>query len=228
MATGHGGDASKLELSEETVVAALGALTLVANDTGSELSMKKWEENLHREGDSGLVVLNSGEGAGLVGRDGGVAGDDNTEHITLHGDTKGEGGDIEEKEVLGLVRGLASEDGSLDSGTVGNSLIGVDGLVQLTAVEVLRDEGLDLGDTGRATNKDDVVDLVTGHLGILENLLNGVKGGLEHSGVDLLETGTSDVGREVLTLHIFVRNNENERSRLSLPGRGSQPRWWSE
>ena len=183
LSTGHGGDASELELSEETIVAALGALTLVDG-----------------EGDSGLVVLDGGEDTRLVGGDGGVTGNDNTEDITLHGDTEGKRGDVEEKEVLGLLRGLASEDSGLDGSTVGNGLIGVDGLVELTATEELGDEGLDLGDTGGATDKDDVIDLVAGDLRVLQDLLDGVDGGLEESGVDLLETGTSEVGGEVLTL----------------------------
>lgn len=187
LATGHGGNTSELEFTEEPVVAALGTFTLVDG-----------------EGNSGLVVLNGGEDTRLVGGDGGVAGDDDTEDITLHGDTEGEGGDIEEEEVLGLVRGLAGEDGSLDGGTVGNSLIGVDGLVELAATEELGNERLDLGDTGGSTDEDDVVDLLAGDLGVLQDLVDGVDGGLELGGVDLLETGTGDVGGEVLTLESLI------------------------
>lgn len=66
LATGHRGDARELELAEETVVLALGALTLVDG-----------------ESDSGLVVLNGGEDTRLGGGDGGVAGNDNTEDVTL-------------------------------------------------------------------------------------------------------------------------------------------------
>lgn len=59
---------------------------------------------------------------------------------------------------------------------------------------------MDLGDTGRTTNKDNVVNLGGGDLGVLEDLLYGVNGRLESDGVDLLEPSTSDVGREVGTL----------------------------
>lgn len=45
--------------------------------------------------------------------------------------TSREGGDIEEEEVLGLLRRVSREDGGLDGSTVGNGLIGVDGLVGL-------------------------------------------------------------------------------------------------
>jgi hypothetical protein len=180
LATGHGGDARKLELAEQAVVLAGKALTL--------------EDG---EGDGGLVVLDGGEDTRLVGGDGGVAGENDTEDVTLHGDTEREGSDVEKEEVGGLVRGLVGEDGTLDGGTVSDGLVGVDRLVELAAVEVLRDERLDLGDTGRATNKDDVVDLGGGDLRVLEDLLNGLEGRLERGGVDLLETGTGDVRREV-------------------------------
>ena len=45
----------------------------------------------------------------------------------------------------------------MDSGTVGDGLIRVDGLVELLAVEVVLEELLDLGDTGGATDQDDLV-----------------------------------------------------------------------
>ena len=150
-------DASELELAEKTVVLALSAFTLI-----------------NGEGDSRLIVFDSCERTALVGWDGGVARHDDTKDVTLHGDTEGEGSNIKEKEVLGLVRSLTSENGGLNSGTVGNSLIRVDGLVQLAATEELRDHRLDLGDTSGTANEDDVVNLLAGHLGILENLLNGL------------------------------------------------------
>lgn len=183
LASGHRGDTRELELSKKSVVLALGSLTLV-----------------DREHDGSLVVLDGGEDSRLVGGDGGVSGKNNTEDVTLHGNTKGERGDIEKKEVGGLVGGLTGEDSSLDSGTVSNSLIGVDRLVELSATEVLGNERLDLGDTGRTTDKDNVVNLGSGDLGVLEDLVNGVNGGLESGGVNLLESGTGDVGREVGTL----------------------------
>ena len=90
--------------------------------------------------------------------------------------------------------------GGLDSGTVSDSLIGVDGLVELATTEVFRDEGLDLRDTSGAANKDDIIDLLAGHLSILQHTLHGVERRLEEGGVDLLEASTGDVSREVLTL----------------------------
>ena len=136
---GHGRNASELELAEQAVVAALGTLALV-----------------HREGDGRLVVLNSGEDTRLVGGDGGVTGNDDTEDVTLHGDTEGEGSDVEKEEVGGLVRCLAGENSGLNSSTVGNSLIGVDTLGRLLATEELLQELLDLGNTRRTTNENNL------------------------------------------------------------------------
>jgi hypothetical protein len=179
----HGRDGSKSELSEGGVVLAVDTLTLV-----------------DRELNGRLVVGNSGEGTLLESRDGGTAGNDGGEDVTLHGDTEREGADIQKQEVGGLLRGgLAGKDTGLDSGTIGNSLIGVDALLELLAVEQVAQHLLDLGDTGRTTDKDDLINLLLSDTRILENLLNGGNGVLEESGVDILETSTSDGGIEVLT-----------------------------
>jgi len=182
LSTGHGWDTRELEFTEKSVVLALGSLTLV-----------DWEH------DGSLVVLNSGEDSGFVGRNGGVSGEDDTEDVTLHGNTEGERSDIEEEKVGSLVGSLTSKDGSLDGGTVSDGLVRVDRLVELTTTEVLGNEGLDLRDTGRTTNEDDVVDLGSGDLGVLEDLVNRVNGRLESGGVDLFETSSGDVGGEVNT-----------------------------
>lgn len=174
---------SKLELSEQSVVLALSSFTFVDG-----------------EADGGLVVVNGGEGSALVAGDGGVSGEHDSEDVTLHGNTQGQGGDIQEDQVGGGGVGLSGEDGGLDGGSVGNSLIGVDGLVELSSTEELGDEGLDLGDTGGSSDEDDVLDLGGGDLGVLEDLLDGLDGGLEGNGVDLLESGSGDVGGEVNTL----------------------------
>lgn len=115
--------------------------------------------NLHRECNRGLVILDSRKCPRLVGRDGGVAGNDDTEYIALHGDTEREGSNVEEEHVLSLLAGLASENRSLNCSTVCNSLIRVDGLVELTAVEELADERLNLRNTGGTTDEHDIINL---------------------------------------------------------------------
>ena len=141
-------------------------------------------------------------------RDGLTAGNDGSEDVALHGDTKREGNDIEKEEVSSLGRGsLSGKDTSLDGGTVGNGLIGVDALLELLAVEEVAEELLDLGDTGRTTNKDDLVDLLLGDVGVLENLGNRVQSASKGLLVQILETSTGDVGVEVLTVEQRVDLN---------------------
>ena len=167
----------------------------------SESSEKKaMLKVVHREGDSGLVVLDCGEGSGFGGGDGGVAGNNDTEDITLHCDAEGQGSNVQKDKVMGLVRCLAGEDRSLDSSTISDSLIRIDGLVELATAEVLRHQRLNLGNTSGTTDEDNIVDLFTRHLGILKDTLDGVNGRFEHGSIDFLEPSPADVGREVLTL----------------------------
>jgi len=180
----QGRDTVKVELTEKSVLSTVDTLTLVDGEL-----------------DGGLVVSNSGESSSLKSRNSGVTGNNGGENVTLHGNTKGKGNNIEEEEVLGLLRGgLVGQKSTLDGSTVSNSLIGVDGLLELLTVKEVGKELLDLGDTGGTTNKDNLVDLRLVDLGVLENLLNRSKSGLEESRVDLLETSTGDVDGKVLTL----------------------------
>ena len=200
LTSGHGGNTGKFEFTQKPVVLALGSFTFVDG-----------------EGDSGLVVVNGGEDSRLVGRNGGVSGQDNTENVTLHGNTERQGSNIEQQQVGGLVRGLTGQNGGLNGGTVCDGLIGVDRLVELSAIEELGDERLNLGDTGGTTDEDDVLNLGGGDLGVLQDLLDGVNGRLEGGSVDLLESGSGDVGGEVNTVEQGVDFN----SGLGDRGQGS-------
>jgi hypothetical protein len=189
--TRGGRDASELELAEKVVV--LGALTLTLVDLDK---------------DTGLVVREGGEDLGLLGGNGGVAGNELGHHATSSLDTEREGSDIEKQDLVGGLGGsVTGENSSLDGGTVGNSLIGVDGAVRLLAVEVVGDELLDTGDTGGTTDEDDLVDLALVDLGIAEDTVDGLDGGAEEILAELLETGTSDGGVEVDTLEERVDLN---------------------
>jgi len=150
--------------------------------------------------DGGLAVADGGEGLLLDGGDRGVAGHDDGHDATLHLDTEGERNDVEEEEVLGLGALLAGDDGGLDGGTVGDGLIGVDGPVELLALEEVLEEGLDLGNTGGATDEDDVVDLLLLALGVLEHLVDGVEAGDEEVVAELLELGAGQGEDEVNAL----------------------------
>jgi len=137
----------------------------------------------------------------LDGRDGGTAGDNVGEDVALHGDTKGKGNNVEEEHVGGVGGGgLAGEDTGLDGGTVGDSLVGVNALLELLAAEEVGKELLDLGDTGGATNEDDLVNLALVDARIFDDLLHGLDGTLERLLVNGLELGPGDLAVEVGTV----------------------------
>jgi len=180
--TRRGRDALQVELAEQVVVLCHLTLALV------DLDQHTW-----------LVIGVRGESLLLLGRDASIAWNEHSHDTTGGLDTLGQRGDIEEKEVLHLFAALTAEDGSLNGGTVGDGLIGVDRSVELLAVEEVLEHRLDLGDTGAATNKHDLVDLGLGDVGILEDLLDGRHALAELGHAELLELGTADVDVEVLT-----------------------------
>lgn len=95
----------------------------------------------------------------------------------------------------------------LNRGPIRYSLIRVDGLLELLAVEVVAQELLYPWDTGGATNKDDLVNLALLDARVLEDLGNRVQSAVESLGVDVLETGTGDLGVEVLAVEEGVDLN---------------------
>lgn len=137
----------------------------------------------------------------LNGWDGLAARNDRSKDVALHGDTEGKRDDIEQEEVGGVGGGgLAGEDTSLDGGTVGDGLVGVDALLKLLAVEEVAEELLYPGNTGGTTNKHNLVNLALLKTRVLQDLLNGLDGAVESLAVDVLETSTGDVGIEVLAI----------------------------
>jgi hypothetical protein len=155
-------------------------------------------ENLNE--DTGLVVSVSGEVLGLLGWDGGVS-LDNVGHNTSNSlDSHGKWGDIEEKELLSLFVTLSGKDGSLDGGTVSDSFIWVDGLVECLSVEEVGEHGLNLWDSGGSTDQNDLVDLSLSDTGILEDVLNWWHTFLEEIHAEFLELSSGDVGVVVLSL----------------------------
>ncbi|OAY83273.1 NAD-specific glutamate dehydrogenase [Ananas comosus] len=179
-APGGRGDAGELELAEEVVVLGPGPLALVDLDE-----------------DAGLVVGVGGEDLLLLGGDGGVPGDEDGHDAAGGLEAEGERRDVEEEQVLHLLVALAAEDGGLDSGPVGDGLVGVDALAELLAVEEVLQELLHLGDAGGAADEDDVVDVALVHLGVAQALLDGLHAAAEEVHVQLLEAGAGDGGVEV-------------------------------
>jgi hypothetical protein len=148
-----------------------------------------------------LVVGEGREDLGLLGRNGSVALDERSHDTTGSLNTERQRGDIEEEDLVGrLAGGVTGKDGSLDGSTVRNSLVGVDGLVGLLAVEEVGHHLLDLGDTGGASDEDDLVHRRLVDLGVTESALDWLHGGAEEVLAELFETSTSDGGVEVDTL----------------------------
>lgn len=106
--------------------------------------------------DSRLVVGSGGEDLTLLRGDDSIAGDELSEDSAGGLDTKGEGVDVYKENLLSVFS--PREDTTLNGGTVRDSLIRVDSLRGLLAIKELLEELLNLGDTSRSTNENDLSD----------------------------------------------------------------------
>jgi hypothetical protein len=147
--------------------------------------------------DYGLVVGRRREDLALLGGNAGTALDEGGHDTTGGLNTESERVDIHEDDLLSSL--VAGENTTLNSSAESDSLIGVDVLASLLSEELLK-HGLNLGDTGRTTNKNNVVNVGLLHLGVLEDLLNGLEGLLEEIVVELLELGAGEGLGEILAL----------------------------
>mmetsp|Transcript_22411 Transcript_22411/g.42737 ORF Transcript_22411/g.42737 Transcript_22411/m.42737 type:complete len:380 (-) Transcript_22411:920-2059(-) len=176
-------DSRQLKLAQEVVITCSGAFAFK-----------------HLDQDSGLVVCICGEHLLLLGWNGGVAWDQNSHHSSSCLQSQGQRSDIQKKQVLHLLRSLTREDGCLHSCSICYCLIGVDALAQFLPVEEVREQRLDLGDTGGSTDKNNFMHCSLVHLGIAQHLLNRFHALPEEVHVHLLKTGTGDRCEEVHTL----------------------------
>merc|ERR1719231_1182873 len=181
--TGSGGDTSELELAQKVVVLGHGTLSL---------------ENLDEH--SRLVVLVSREGLRLLGGDDSVTGDELGHDTANSLDALRKRGHIKEEKFRGGLAALTGQNTSLDGSSVSNSFVGIDALGWLLAAKVVLDKTLNLGNTGGSTNENNLVDLTLLDISILEDLGDGAKSLLEKIGVELLETGTGEGLREIVSL----------------------------
>ena len=99
------------------------------------------------------------------------------------------------------------EDGNLDSSTICDSLIRVDALVGLLAVEEVRDELDGTGNTGGTTAKGNLMNIRLIDFQVTENLLNGLEGTAEEVLAKLFKTRTGEGSVEVNTLEERVNFN---------------------
>lgn len=133
-------------------------------------------------GDGGLhylVVGGGGEDLGLLCRDDGVAGNELGHDSTNRLDTERQRVHVNQKNVLQALVGAARQNAALNSRAVRDGLVRVDALVRLLAVEEALDELLNLGDTGRATDKNNLVNVALLQVSVLQNLLDRLQCGLQ-------------------------------------------------
>jgi hypothetical protein len=120
-----------------------------------------------------LVVRVSGEDFRFFGGNSGVSLDESGHDTSGSLDTEGKRGDVEEKKVLSLLRGVTGKDGTLDGSTIGNNLVRVDDLVGLFAVEEVGNKLDDTGDTSGTTDHDDFMDVRLVNLRVAETFSTG-------------------------------------------------------
>ena len=82
-----------------------------------------------------LVVRVSCECLGFLCWDSSVTWDKGCHHTSSGLESLGKWGYIEKKEILNLARGLTTENGALNCGSVSNSFIGVDVATEFLSVE---------------------------------------------------------------------------------------------
>lgn len=84
--------------------------------------------------------------------------------------------------------------------TIGNCLIRIDALVEFFSIEKVLEKPLNLWDSGRTTNQDNVVDLGFVQLGIPKSFLHRVQRATEQVSVEFLKASSGDGGVEVNAL----------------------------
>jgi hypothetical protein len=173
--TGCGRDSVDIEFTELMVVLNKGAF---AFEDGN--------------GNGSLLVLVGGESLGFLGGDNGTTVNDLRQNTSDGLNTEGEGGDINEEDILGLVSGLTSENTTLDGSSVSDSFVGVNSSVGFLTVEEVLHELLDLGDSSGSTDKHDFVDLRFLHGSIVKDLLDGGDSLLEKIGTEFLESSSGE------------------------------------
>lgn len=92
---------------------------------------------------------------GLAGRDNSVAGNQFGKDTTGGLNAEGKSGNIDEDDILSAF--LSRENTTLDSSTIGNSLIGVNALRRISAAKEFLEKLLDLGYTRGAADEYNLV-----------------------------------------------------------------------
>jgi hypothetical protein len=115
------------------------------------------------DGDSGLLVLVGSENLRFFGWDDSSSWDDFGHNSSNGLDTESKWGHIDQKDIFGSFRLLASKNTTLNSGTVGNGLVWVDSPVWFFSIEKVLDELLNLWNSSGSTNEDNLVNFTLFH-----------------------------------------------------------------
>mmetsp|Transcript_45726 Transcript_45726/g.111455 ORF Transcript_45726/g.111455 Transcript_45726/m.111455 type:complete len:378 (+) Transcript_45726:417-1550(+) len=180
--TGGWGDTGQFELSKLVVILGHGTFSFVNLDQNDI-----------------LVVLVSRECLGFLGGDGSTAVDELGHDTTDSFDTLGKRSNIQQKNLACCVTTFSGKDTSLDGSSVGDSLVGVDTLGWLFSTEVFRDKLLNLRNTSRSTDQNNLIDLALAQVSIFHDTGDRSHGLLEKIVVQFLETGTGQCFTQVVS-----------------------------
>jgi len=112
--------------------------------------------------DTWLVVSVGCEDLLFLGWDTGVSVDQAGHDSSSGLNTEGKWDNIQKEDILNFLRLVTGDNSSLNSSTVGNSLIGVDGSVWISAIEEIFQHRDDFWNSGGSTDHDDIVDFIFG------------------------------------------------------------------
>ncbi len=145
------------------------------------------------DGHGRLVVVGGGEHLALLGRNGGVLGDELGHHATQRLDAERQGGDVEQQHVLDFTLQHAG----LDRGADGHRLIRVHVLARLLAEKGLH-RVLYLRHARHAADEDHVLDIRDLDAGILDGDAAGFDGAGDKILHQAFELGAGDLHGQVL------------------------------
>ena len=175
-AAAGGSDAVQVEAAQSLIV--LSHLTLALE---------------HVDLNGGLVVRGGGEGLALLYGDGGVALNELGHHAAHGLNAQGQGGDVQQQQVLHV----AGEHAALQGRAQSHALVGVDALEAFLTGELL-DHLLDRGDTAGAAHHQDLGDVVAAQAGIAHGLAHRTGSSLHQVSGELVKFGTAQSQIQVL------------------------------
>mmetsp|Transcript_27977 Transcript_27977/g.41494 ORF Transcript_27977/g.41494 Transcript_27977/m.41494 type:complete len:438 (-) Transcript_27977:128-1441(-) len=130
------------------------------------------------------------ESLGLLGGDGGSTVDQLGHDTSNSLNSLRKRGNIQQQNLGSSISSFSRKNSSLYSSSESNSLIGVNSLGRFLSSKEFRDKALYLGDTGRSSYKNDLINLTLLNVSIGHDTSNGSKSLLEQIIVQLLESCT--------------------------------------